>query len=430
MATNQQLQQAYQLIRDGRKPEALQILLPIVRNDKGNADAWWLLANAVSDPVQARKALEQVLRLRPGDEKARRMLDRLNLGSTSDFPPATPSSSFSQQTMVSQSPRMQQQPPPSSDPFGSSDPFATNDPFAANDPFGSSDPFGSPPPRGQAPLGSQPMGGYGAPPPMTPIAQPKRSRGCSCFLIGCVVLIIICVGTPVLAAVFARDAFLRAIDEVSTQQPEVGNILQQSFGAILRGQTPDPTALSNSFLTAGVEGQLGSAFGTAMAGGTPDVSGILSGAAGQAAMTAAAQGTPIDPQQALGMLGSLLEAVSGVQNAVGAALPGNVRARGSIEYGQTVTGTTDSNIAGEIWVFNGRRGDILRINVNDNNGSTDPTVALYGPDNTQIAFDDDGGEGLNSQLEFTLPNDGPYTILVGTFFGGDGSYQMTLTKTN
>lgn len=106
MATNQQLQQAYQLIRDGRKPEALQILLPIVRNDKGNADAWWLLANAVSDPVQARKALEQVLRLRPGDEKARRMLDRLNLGSTSDFPPATPSSSFSQQTMISQSPRM------------------------------------------------------------------------------------------------------------------------------------------------------------------------------------------------------------------------------------------------------------------------------------------------------------------------------------
>ncbi len=70
------LQQAYRLIRDGNKPEAVRLLTPIVRAEPLNADAWWLLANALDNPDQQRRALEQVLKLRPNDDAARRMYER------------------------------------------------------------------------------------------------------------------------------------------------------------------------------------------------------------------------------------------------------------------------------------------------------------------------------------------------------------------
>lgn len=71
------LREAYQLIREGNKPQAVRILVPIVRAEPDNADAWWLLANAVEKDDQKERALRQVLKLRPGDEAAQRMLDRL-----------------------------------------------------------------------------------------------------------------------------------------------------------------------------------------------------------------------------------------------------------------------------------------------------------------------------------------------------------------
>jgi hypothetical protein len=75
----EQLQQVYQLIKDGNKREAIDILKPIVKNDPDNADAWWLMANAVTDPDYKRRALENVLRLRPNHVKAQTMLDELRM---------------------------------------------------------------------------------------------------------------------------------------------------------------------------------------------------------------------------------------------------------------------------------------------------------------------------------------------------------------
>ncbi len=94
-ATRQQLQQAYEHIRSGRKSEAAALLMPILKADEDNANAWWLLANAVTDPADIREALENVLRLRPGDAKAQKMLDDLSarapadefpMGASSDIP--------------------------------------------------------------------------------------------------------------------------------------------------------------------------------------------------------------------------------------------------------------------------------------------------------------------------------------------------------
>ncbi len=74
----EQLQQAYQLIKAGQKLQAEEILRPLVSEDVDNADAWWLLANAVADPDEIRMALDHVLRLRPDHAKSQLMLRRTN----------------------------------------------------------------------------------------------------------------------------------------------------------------------------------------------------------------------------------------------------------------------------------------------------------------------------------------------------------------
>jgi hypothetical protein len=75
--SSEPLQEAYRLIREGSPQEAVRILVPLVRADPLNADAWWLLANAVENREQKRQALERVLKLRPGDDAAQKMLDKL-----------------------------------------------------------------------------------------------------------------------------------------------------------------------------------------------------------------------------------------------------------------------------------------------------------------------------------------------------------------
>jgi hypothetical protein len=86
-STRQQLQQAYDLIKANRKSEAQALLMPILKADEDNANAWWLLANALADPAEIREALENVLRLRPGDTKAQKMLNDLAARNPADeFP--------------------------------------------------------------------------------------------------------------------------------------------------------------------------------------------------------------------------------------------------------------------------------------------------------------------------------------------------------
>ena len=72
-----QLIQAYNWIKAGKKQQAEDLLITVLKTQPENADAWWLLANAVTDTQDQREALNEVLKLRPGDEKARKMLTRL-----------------------------------------------------------------------------------------------------------------------------------------------------------------------------------------------------------------------------------------------------------------------------------------------------------------------------------------------------------------
>jgi hypothetical protein len=78
------IKRAYQLIQAGRKTEALTILKPVLQDEPKNIQAWWLVANALTDPSQTRHALERVLQLDPKHAAARQKLARME-GSTRSF---------------------------------------------------------------------------------------------------------------------------------------------------------------------------------------------------------------------------------------------------------------------------------------------------------------------------------------------------------
>ena len=75
--TRKQLEQAYSLIQQEDLDGALTILRPIVTVQPDNAEAWWLIANAVSEPVDAYEALDNVVRLNPANKEAKEQLDNL-----------------------------------------------------------------------------------------------------------------------------------------------------------------------------------------------------------------------------------------------------------------------------------------------------------------------------------------------------------------
>ncbi|MBX3063789.1 MAG: tetratricopeptide repeat protein [Anaerolineae bacterium] len=76
-AMRDQLERAYNLIQQEQLDDAVNLLRPIVARDPDNPDAWWLLANAVSEPHDAYNALTNVLRLEPNHDQARELLDNL-----------------------------------------------------------------------------------------------------------------------------------------------------------------------------------------------------------------------------------------------------------------------------------------------------------------------------------------------------------------
>jgi hypothetical protein len=58
-------------------------------------------------------------------------------------------------------------------------------------------------------------------------------------------------------------------------------------------------------------------------------------------------------------------------------------------------------------------------------GLSDPTLALRNSVGTQLAFNDDGGPGLDSRVEFTAAASGTYFLDVGGFSTNTGSYTLS-----
>ena len=59
----------------------------------------------------------------------------------------------------------------------------------------------------------------------------------------------------------------------------------------------------------------------------------------------------------------------------------------------------------------------------------DTFLTLKDSNGTTVGTDDDGGQGLNSLLRYTAPNDGEYTIYAGSFGNqGQGDYNLITTE--
>lgn len=73
-----QLAQAYQLIKSGHKAQAEAQLREFLEIQTDNADAWWLMANAATNPNDIREALERNLSLRPDHAIGKKALTAFN----------------------------------------------------------------------------------------------------------------------------------------------------------------------------------------------------------------------------------------------------------------------------------------------------------------------------------------------------------------
>jgi hypothetical protein len=375
MSTNEQLQQAYQLIRSGNRQEAVQILMSVLRADQSNADAWWLLANAVTDPSQQRRALEEVLKRRPGDERAQRMLNSLT-------PPAPLEEDlFDDMPEPAPAPRAAQ-PSPISDPFAGSD-----DPFAP----------ARKPKEDVTPGYIPPMPTYPAPggnvPPAPIYVGPSRRRGPSCCLIsGCLVVVLFCIA-PLLCVGAGLAGLSPVFDDMARTMgaPNFQGIIDVISGT----STPLPgSALDDVFSQMGVTNM-------------GDLQGTMQFSIDQMATMA---GTP-------GLFGAT----------VGERFSGSPVARGNIEAGQTVNGSTGLGSVGDSWVLTATAGATYLIDAVGDNG-VDTTLTLVDEGDMIAAFDDDGGSGTHAQLEFTPGAAGKYTIIVVTFGNGGGAYTLTVAQ--
>lgn len=72
-----QLKRAFQLIKQGDKDAAAPIVKDVLREDRNNADAWWLMAIIVDDTDKKIRGAKKVLSLRPDHTGATKMLQQL-----------------------------------------------------------------------------------------------------------------------------------------------------------------------------------------------------------------------------------------------------------------------------------------------------------------------------------------------------------------
>lgn len=99
------------------------------------------------------------------------------------------------------------------------------------------------------------------------------------------------------------------------------------------------------------------------------------------------------------------------------AISANRTTRGRINVGQSMSGVLDFASDTDWHRVRLTAGQTYRFGLvgAGDNALGDPLLKLYGPDGAELAVDDDGGEGLNSYLEFTAATTGYYFLEAGAY---------------
>lgn len=103
---------------------------------------------------------------------------------------------------------------------------------------------------------------------------------------------------------------------------------------------------------------------------------------------------------------------------------------GAIAYGQSVSGQISNATFYEMWVFEGAKGDRVRITMTGS-GGLDPYLGLLQASTEEVIMeDDDSGGNSNALIDMSLPADDGY-VIIATRYDLDtgtsqGAYELTL----
>ena len=107
--------------------------------------------------------------------------------------------------------------------------------------------------------------------------------------------------------------------------------------------------------------------------------------------------------------------------------------RGSLDVGTEVTArleegdpTLENGNHAQAWTVSGRAGDDLVLIAASQD--FDAMIYVVGPGLEDALFNDDDGYGLNSRLQFRLPETGTYTVVVGGVGGGVGEFRLAVMR--
>lgn len=122
----------------------------------------------------------------------------------------------------------------------------------------------------------------------------------------------------------------------------------------------------------------------------------------------------------------------GQQATANDGISGTASTRGRIAPGETVNGTVDFARDTDWYRVNLVAGQVYRISLTSGEGSGalgDPLVRVLSSSGEQLAMDDDGGEGLNSYLEFSPATNGTHFIQASGYSpSATGSYVLRLLQ--
>ncbi|MBN1202506.1 MAG: hypothetical protein JXJ20_11665 [Anaerolineae bacterium] len=149
-----ELVKAYKLLKAGERNQAGRIVKDYLATNPNDADAWWLMAHAVSSSDNTKKCLERVVQLNPGHTKAQQRLAKLQAPEQSEPDDAF----FSPPASSGRGPSTARAAPPTNNVSASLSPFSS----PIEDIFGPSAPVenAAGTPFTQAPAG----GAHGQPP--------------------------------------------------------------------------------------------------------------------------------------------------------------------------------------------------------------------------------------------------------------------------
>jgi len=109
------------------------------------------------------------------------------------------------------------------------------------------------------------------------------------------------------------------------------------------------------------------------------------------------------------------------------SISSDTRTRGSLTIGQSRDGAIDFAEDNDWYRVRLTEGQSYRFTLASAGDAPlgDPLVRLYSSSGEELALDDDGGDGLNSYLEFTAPSTGSYFVSAGAFSPDDtGGYTL------